>query len=131
MVAHVEAPELVVESELLVTSLSGGFDLVMSLGDVAPRATRVDLGGGFALRRDGAVLVESLEVGSDEPFPVELEPGGEVTVRFTVENGASVSAETSDTLCSGPVRIAGTLTDSLSGGKPTPVESASFQPMCP
>jgi hypothetical protein len=128
MVAHVEAPELVVESELLVTSLSGGFDLVMSLGDVAPRATRVDLGGGVALRRDGVVLVESLEVGSDEPFTVAREPGG---AGFTVENGASVSAETSDTLCSGPVRLAGTLTDSLSGGKPTPVESASFQPMCP
>ena len=45
LLAHVERPELSARSndfDLLV--LSGGFDLVLELGDAAPRATTVTLG---------------------------------------------------------------------------------------
>lgn len=128
--AHVDSPVLSVDSGVLVTSLSGQFDLVLALGDLAPEQTSVQLGG-FAVKETDRVLVESLALTSSETFPLVLEPGDEKRVRFVLEAGASVTEETGAALCAGRVRLSGTLSDTQSDGKQTLAESAPFEPDCP
>lgn len=128
--ARIDSPAIGVAPGPLVTTLSGGFELVVTLGDLAPRATSIQLGA-FAVRRDDSILVESLRLSASESFPLALEPGGDRTVRFSIEPGETVEEELGIAICSGTIRISGTLSDTLEGGRPMLAESALFAPSCP
>lgn len=123
-------PRLSVSDGRLIAALDGSFELVLALGEYAPRATTVSAPS-FDVQRGDVTLVETLDVTPSEPFPLTLEAGDQKTVRFSVSDGEGVDEEQVSALCSGPVQIRGSVTDTLNDDKPTPITSAPFQPDCP
>lgn len=130
LTAAIEDPALEVRQGALGSTLAGSFVLVLELGSVAPRGTEVTLGA-LGLRRGSEVLVEPLALDADTPFPVEVGVGDSVRVGFAVDSGSIVDAAQASAVCAGQVVVAGTLSDTLSEGKPTPVASSPFTPTCP
>jgi hypothetical protein len=128
--AHLEEPALTVVSLPLGTSLSGEFDLVLELGSAAAEPTQVSLGS-FSIKSDAGILVDSLTVTADQRFPVAVSAGDSQRVHFSLDDSKLVETSTAASICSAEIWLAGTVTDSLSGGKPTPVSSPTFLPTCP
>jgi hypothetical protein len=126
MSATVESPTLTVESSALGADATGGFVLVLALGEYATEATEVSLGS-FSLQRGGVELLSPLSL-SGANFPVTLGVGKTITLPLTFD--ASTEPAVADALCQGTVEIVGTLKDSLSNNHPTPVRSPAFAASC-
>src|SRR5262245_60695723 len=74
LTARVESPELSVTQGALVQGLAGGFDLVLSLGDVASKGTSVNAPT-FSVVQGDLVVLSPLRLDASETFPVAVEPG--------------------------------------------------------
>jgi len=130
LLAHVERPELSASPNALdLLVLEGGFDLVLELGDAAPRGTTVTLGTFGIEDAGGTVLVDRLDAPSSTEFPVTLGAGDTVTARCELAAGEVVDPTEGD-VCAGDIRIAGVITDTLSDGRPTRVTSNLFRASC-
>jgi hypothetical protein len=103
---------------------------VLELGEHAPRATTISAPS-FGVRQGNDMVLPTLSLSASESFPIELEPGSDQRVRFTVAENESVTDEEAGKLCAGPSRISGTVTDSLNDGKPAAIDSPAFQVGCP
>ena len=115
--------ELSVEEGTLGTFLSGGFDLSVRLGPNAPQATTVSLES-FSLVRasDQSELIAPLPlVTSVAPF--ELAPGDERTLQLELDGTNPIGQGIRDEICAEPVLITGTVTDTESEERSTPVQS--------
>ena len=130
LVAHVDNASVGAETVALGAKVVGEFDLLLSLGDLAPEATEVTLGA-FLLENDGGVVIDGLSLAASEPFPITVTVGGSKTVHMTLDDEALVDADTLTALCSGKAWYSGTLSDTLSDGKPTLVSSPPLTPSCP
>lgn len=128
--ARIDAPQISVQPGPLVAGLSGGLTLTALLGEQAPSPRSLELGS-FSVQRDQEVLVEPLKLSADLGFPLQLRPGNTRSVRLTVESGQGVNRELGDRICSGMVRIAGTLTETSGEDSPTSVLSNLFAASCP
>ncbi len=126
--AHLEAPELTVTSNSLVTDVAGSFAIELALGDLASDPTTVKLLP-FSLQRDGEVLLDPLEFDTEPSFPLDVKVGGSKHVHATIDH-PDADADLASALCSGEVQIIGNLEDTL-GDHPIAVSSPSFLPDCP
>jgi hypothetical protein len=124
--AKVENPSLEVQSSAVGADASGGFELVMALGEYASESTQVSLGS-FSLMKDGVEVLSPLSL-SGAKFPVSLGIGKELSVSLSFE--ASAEPAVADELCQGELEIKGTLMDSLSNDHPTRVGSQPFAASC-
>ena len=124
--ARVEAPELSSRSSALVRTLEGSFDLVLELGEAAPRATSVSLGA-FGLEDDTGPLIARLDVTPAQDFPLTLGEGDSTRVTCTL-NDNSLDAALDP--CAGEVWIVGNVTDTLNDGRPTRANSDRFRVTC-
>jgi hypothetical protein len=130
LLANCEKPSLDVQQSALGSSLGGGFELVLELGEYAEESTEVSLGG-FGLFRGDEELVSALPFSSSVDFPLSVGPGDSKRVVLSIESGDTYESGVADALCSGGIRYEGAVTDTLGGGKPTPAASAEFTPSCP
>jgi hypothetical protein len=130
LLAHVERPELSARTnELDLLVLTGGFDLVLELGDAAPRSTTVTLGS-FSLESEaGDILVDRVDASPDLEFPVTLGAGDSVSAHCDLGDDQVADLADGD-VCAGNIRITGVITDSLSDGRPTRVLSNAFRATC-
>ena len=117
---------VVKESPFGSASLTGSFELHLALGPEASGSTSVTLGNFSLQSASGAALVEILHPDVDADFPLVIEKGASKTVIFTLNKGDSVER---DQACPGPVRIVGSVMDSLKGGT-DPVSSPLITPDC-
>jgi len=69
-----------------------------------------------------------LSLGGAE-FPVTIAVNS--TQTFSLSFLQSADLDVGDSLCEGNLKFFGSLTDSLSGDRPTTVQSAAFEPSCP
>lgn len=128
--ARVENATLEVAPQVLGTQLTGEFDLVLELGAAAPEPTSVTLGG-FSLKAEQSTVVPSLTLSASQDFPLEVGVGKSATVHFVLDSSKLADTAMADALCSGEVWYAGTVTDTLSDGKPTVASSNQLVPACP
>jgi hypothetical protein len=128
LVASAENSSLTVEQAALGASLSGGFDLMLELGDYADEGEDVSPAG-FGLYRGDEAIVSSLPLSSDVDFPLRVEPGKSRRARLSIDMSGTLDGAVADALCSGSVHYRGGVTDA--GGKLTPAASAEFSPSCP
>lgn len=129
LLAHVDQVELAARPNALdLLVLDGGFTLVLELGEAAPRSTSVSLGA-FSIESDAGIVVDRLSVACDVEFPVKLAAGDRTTARCELSAGQVVDPAEGDP-CAGEVWLAGTVTDSLSDGRPTRVLSNRFRVSC-
>lgn len=131
---------LTVEDEMLVTKLSGGFDVYLELGERASGASNVGFSAFSLVRADtGAPVLaqERLSVVASKDTPLRIQPGGSTSIRFEIgdedASGAVVPMEVDKedyaTVCgAGLLQIVGTMTDSAEGEKPTTLSSGAFTP---
>jgi hypothetical protein len=126
--AHLKNPMIAVQASSLVTSLSGSFDLTVSLGRSSTEDATFSDPPSFELvsAQSGASIAPLDAVLDEDPFPITLSPGKSTTLSFTLSNRNSVTSEELATLCSGPVVIVGVLQDSTSDG--TMAESSPTAP---
>lgn len=123
--AVIAEPMLSVQDGAAGSTLSGNFQLVLTLGSEASGSTRVTLGN-FSLQTEaGAPLVDVLKVQSNPEFPLDIAKGQTQTVSFSFDEN-SVDR---DALCAGRVRIVGSVLDSLKGGT-DPLRSDLTTPDC-
>ena len=115
-----------VQSSSVGADANGGFSLAMALGDYASEETQVSLGT-FSIQRDDTDLIPTLSL-SGATFPVALDIGKKVMLPLTFQ--ASPPPGMADEICSAPVVVRGTLTDSLSNNHPTEVVSEPFTASC-
>lgn len=127
--ARVENATLSVQPLALGSQLVGEFDLLLELGPAAPVGTSVTLGS-FSLKVEQSTVVDVLSVSGSETFPVEVAVGGSKAVHFVLDDGALVDTALGAALCAGEVWYAGTVTDTLSDGKPTVASSTKLVPTC-
>jgi hypothetical protein len=107
------------------SALSGSFLLRLELGSEASGSTRITPGN-FELQSEAGESLADLRDATTEPeFPVDLNKGESRQVRFTLE-GISLDRAKA---CPGPVRIVGSVMDSLKGAA-DPVRSGSITPDC-
>ncbi len=126
LTATVQEPALAVSTSKVGADATGGFRLVMSLGEYASEATEVSLGS-FSVQRGEQELLSPLSL-SGATFPVSLGIGKRVTLPLTFNESADPGI--GNDLCLAPVQIRGTLLDSLSNDHPTVAVSATFMPSC-
>ena len=133
LVAEVWNVRLAVQAGALVTSLSGTFDLVLQVGDLASDATIADPPSNqLVVAEDQSSLLTLDALPSSVSFPLTLSSGEKRTLAFTLTDANTLGAADITRLCAGPSQIAVTFTDSLKGGKPTLAESAAVTPSgCP
>lgn len=124
--ARVERPELTARSSALARTLEGRFDLVLELGDAAPRGTTVSLGA-FGIESDAGPLLARLDVDPERDFPVTLGAGDSMTVACTL---GDATLEPDLEPCAGEVWIVGNVTDTLNDGRPTRANSDRFAITC-
>lgn len=130
-----------VEEQLLVSTISGGFDVYLELGERASGATDVSFSAFSLVRADTGVPVlaqEHLSVVASKPTPIRVQPGDSTTVRFEIgdqgQPGGAVdpmelAKDDFATICgAGPVKIVGTLQDSANGQRTISLASAPFTP---
>jgi hypothetical protein len=127
--ASLTSPALTVEATTLTTEVSGSFGIELALGELAPEATTVKLGT-FALKRGDIVLLGPLALTADPKFPLEVGVGKSKHVDVTIQNPEGDPALAIE-LCSGELRVVGTLTDTLGDDRSVTLESAAFRPSCP
>ena len=107
-------------------TLSGLFQLVLSVGPEASGSSTVSLGNFSLENAAGVAIVDVLTLPTGSAFPLVVAKGSSQQV------SQPVSAESVDSalVCPGPVRIVGSLMDSLKGGT-VPVRSELITPDCP
>jgi hypothetical protein len=124
--ARVEGPEINSRSSALERTLEGRFNLVLELGDAAPRATTVTLGA-FGIESDAGPVIERLDVTPAQDFPLTLGEGDSANVACTLnDNGIEADVDP----CAGEVWIVGNVTDTLNDGRPTRANSDRFRITC-
>jgi hypothetical protein len=128
LVAIAERPSLTVDQVALGTTLAGGFDLVLELGEYAEESVSVSPAG-FGLHRDGETLVERLTLASAAQFPVTIAPGKSQRIALSIATDDTQSSAVGDALCAGSLVYQGGVIDE--GGELTPTSSAAFSPSCP
>lgn len=128
--ARIDKASVGVQTAALGARVVGEFELLLDLGDYAPEATEVSLGA-FVLENASGVVVDGLALASSEPFPISVAVGATKSVHMTVDETALLDAETQTALCAGKVWYSGTLSDTLSDGKPTLTSSSALTPSCP
>ena len=107
------------------SGVQGSFRLQLALGSEANGSTRVSLGK-FELQSEGGAFLADLgDATPDQVFPLDLNKGESKGVVFTID-GISVDRAAA---CAGPVRIVGSVIDSLKGGT-VPVRSGLITPDC-
>lgn len=126
--AELESPALTVTSSALVTEVMGDFAIQLSLGDRASDATTVELGT-FSLQRDGDVLLNPLSLDTEPAFPITVGVGGKKSVAVVI-GPQEADADIGNSLCSGQLKVVGTLTDSLGDDRPLTLSSGPFLPTC-
>jgi hypothetical protein len=126
--ARVEGPDLGLRSSALVHTIEGSFDLVLELGDAAPRSTTVTLGA-FGIENDDGPVLGPLDFTPAQDFPLRLAEGDSVRVRCTL-NDNSIDADADVDACSAEVWIIGNVTDTLNDGRPTSANSDRFRVVC-
>ena len=128
-------PVLAVDQQPIGTFLSGSFGLDLRLGKFAadpitvesPTFTLVDGGTGAEL---GVGPLSAAATGAS--FPLEIDPGGEVTVDFELDANDPIAADAVDEVCAAPVSIVATVPHSLDGGSTTKATSLPLTPSgCP
>jgi hypothetical protein len=121
--ASVHDAELSVEERTLGTFLAGRFQLLVTLGVNSPRSTTVTLES-FSLVRssDQTELIAPLPLATPVS-PFELAPGDEETTELTLDAADPIGQGMRDDLCAEPVQIRGTVTDTQSEERSTPVQS--------
>lgn len=127
--ARVDNATLTVRPLALGTQLSGEFDLLLELGSAAPGSTTVSLGT-FSLKGEQDAVVDALTTSASETFPVVVGAGESKVVHFVLDDSELVEAAVGDALCSGDVWYSGTVTDTLSDGRPTVASSTKLTPSC-
>jgi len=126
LIGRVDRPLLSVDRSAIGADATGGFDLVLELGEYASGPTQVTLGG-FVLERDEVVLLSSLSL-TGATFPVTVSPGVKKSLRLTFDQSPSLPE--ADALCADDVSYRGSVTDSLSGNKPITLVSVAFGATC-
>jgi hypothetical protein len=126
LIGRIERPALSVDRSLVGADASGGFDLVLELGEFASGPTSVDLGA-FSIERDGTPLLSPLGL-AGATFPVTVAAGAKRSIPLTFD--ATPSVDEAEALCAGGVAFRGSVTDSLSGNRPITLTSAIFTPVC-
>jgi hypothetical protein len=123
--ATVHDVQLSVEDRALGTFLAGEFQLLVTLGPNAPRSTTVTLES-FSLVRasDQTELIATLPL-EDAETTFELNPGGEVDTSLVLDAADPIGQGMLDDLCAEPVQIQGTVTDTESEERSTPVQSGA------
>jgi hypothetical protein len=126
--ARVRNVELEVQEDLLGTFLSGQFDLLVRLGPNASESTTAELESVSLVRTGGApTLVAALPL-TTLPGPIEVRPGQERTLSLVLEDSEPIAADMREQICSAPVQITGSLTDTLSDDGSTPFSSPEQTP---
>jgi hypothetical protein len=126
--AHVKDPVIAVQPSSLVNSITGSFDLTVSVGHSATEDAVFSDPPSFELvTQDGASITPLDAVLDEDPFPLTLSPGKGSTLSFTLSKRNTVSSEQLATLCSGPVVIVGVLLES-SSNRQTVAESSPTAP---
>ncbi|WP_438016089.1 hypothetical protein WMF18_35375 [Sorangium sp. So ce315] len=131
----IAAPEATVAAGALGASLEARFTLELHLGPRASGPSRVAVRGFEIASADQKTsIVAPLPVETATALPVEVAPGSDVTVVFTVDTGAeggTLPGEAAAALCAAEgIRITGSIEDSLEDGA-TPVASEVFHARCP
>ncbi len=123
--ASVHDVQLSVEEGTLGTFLGGEFQLLVTLGGNASRSTTVTLES-FSLVRasDQTELIATLPVVTSEST-FELAPGDEETLELTLDTTDPIGQGVRDELCAEPVQIRGTVSDTASEERSTPVQSGA------
>jgi hypothetical protein len=131
--ASIQDAQVEVEALTLGTRLGGTFDLDLQLGDKADGTTEVSLET-FSLVRhsDATPLVAPLPVTPvGETLPISVGKGDRRSVSFSIGNDDLLSADALVQICAAEVAIIGAISDSLSGGRTTSLESGPVTPICP
>jgi hypothetical protein len=124
--ARVERPELRSRSSELARTLEGSFNLVLELGDAAPRGTTVSLGA-FGIEGDAGSIIERLDITPAQDFPLTLGEGDSTSIACTL-NDNTLEADIDP--CASEVWIVGNVTDTLNDGRPTRANSDRFLIAC-
>lgn len=127
LVGVIEKPALDVTRSVIGADATGGFELMLSLGEYAGGPTQVSLGA-FALERDGTELYSPLALDSGTPFPVTIGVGE--AKRIVLSFDVSPDLPTADALCTGPLAFRGSVSDTLGKNRPTTLTSAELTPTC-
>ncbi|WP_433930100.1 hypothetical protein AB3662_39890 [Sorangium cellulosum] len=131
----IAAPEATVSASALGTSLEARFTLELHLGPRASGPSRVAVRSFEIASADQKTsIVAPLPVETATSLPVEVAPGSDVTVAFTVDTsagGGTLAGDAAAALCAAEgIRITGAIEDSLEDGA-TPVASGVFHARCP
>lgn len=125
LVANVANVQLTVAQSSLATSLSGSFDVMVDLGDLAQQEATVSDPPTFQLvtatDRSTLVILDALVQGTT--FPVTVKPGTHATLSYTLNDQKTLATEDKDKICGGQVEIAGTLRDTSNGDRPLSFDS--------
>jgi hypothetical protein len=130
--ASVRDVDLQVQEGPFGTFLSGTVELRLRLGPDAPGSTEAELESLKLLRAsDDLELVPTLSLTS--PFtPLSLGPGDEQIRVLELDASDPLASATMDELCAEPVKVHGSVTDTLNDGRSTPFGSLGITPAgCP
>jgi len=106
----------------LVSTLSGGFDWVLDVGDLASGDDVIAAAPSFQLAGGtGAAVV--LDAVPSTSFPLTLKSGESLTVHFTLNDQKSLAAADVTSVCAGPVQVVASFRDTLGGDRATSVDS--------
>lgn len=115
--ANIENADLSMTSSGLTAAVGGSFDVRLHLAERASGAAEVD-NLGFSMTNGQTTLVDVVGATINPSFPVTVQPGSDVVVRFTLAPDDNlVDTANVDALCQPPgVIIIGAVDDSLRGG---------------
>lgn len=121
----IEQPTVSVAEGAAGTSLSGSFQVSLALGPEASGSTHVTPGN-FSLQNEaGMPVIDNLNLTARPDFPIDVAKGETQVVNLSFEKD-DVDREL---VCSGKLRIVGSVLDSLKGGT-DPVSSELFTADC-
>jgi len=125
LTASVNAVSLSVAQSSLVTTLSGTFDVELDVGDLSSADATITDPPSFELVSAAAQSslrkLDAVPVG--DTFPITVTTGEHRLIHFSLSDGNTLAAADVTKVCAGPVEIAASLNDSLTGDRPTAFES--------
>ncbi len=127
LIGRIDKPSLAVNRSAVGADVTGGFDLVLELGELASDATSVSLGA-FSIERSGSELLSPLSL-AGTTFPVLVGVGETKTIHLTLSQTPDL--DVADKLCEADVSFRGSVTDTLVENRPTTLLSSAFTPSCP
>jgi hypothetical protein len=127
LTGNLERPSLEVTRSDVGADATGGFDLVLFLGEYAAGPTQVSIGA-FAIERDGMELFSPLALDSTTTFPVSVGVSETKRIPFTFD--VSPDLAEADALCAGPLAFRGSVSDTLGKNRPTTLVSGEVTPTC-